>query len=158
MAQEHPNRLAEWLTLARKNAPLAREHFRDWMDAVREEPRLAWETPAIRYTVYTVGGLIAIWILTTAISWMAPPPPASARPAARTADFPVVCSNPDCGYQFVMNREFGFHDFPVACPRCTQRTGESARLCNSSACNRRWVAPVRRDDGLYCPNCGARFP
>ena len=158
MAQEHPNRLAEWLTLARKNAPLAREHFQDWIDAVREEPRLAWETPAVRYSVYTVGGLVAIWILTTTVSWMAPPPPPSARAAATTADFQVVCSNRGCGNHFVMNRPFGFNDFPVICPRCQQQTGASARLCNSSTCNGRWVAPVRRDDGLYCPICAARFP
>lgn len=157
MAQERPNRLAEWLMLLRAQAPMVRERFAAWIETVREEPRLAWETSAVRYAVYGLAGGVLIWVATSISSGLVPPPPPSARSAATTADFHVVCSSPDCGYHFVLHRPFGFHKFPVECPKCKRETGVSARRCNSSPCGGRWVAPVQTDQGLKCPRCGAKL-
>ena len=156
MAQERPNRLAEWLLLIRKQSPVVREHFAAWIEAVREEPRLAWETSAVRYAVYGFAGILLIWLATNLSGWIAPPAP-NAKPTATTADFHVVCSDPNCGYHFVIHRPFGFHKFPVECPKCKRETGVSARRCNSPACDGRWVAPVQTDQGLKCPLCGAKL-
>jgi hypothetical protein len=156
MAQERPNRLAEWLMLVRRQTPIVREHFAAWIEAVREEPRLAWETSAVRYTVYGLAALVLVWFATNLSGWIAPPPP-SAKPAATTADFHVVCSDPNCGYHFVIHRKFGFDDFPVECPKCHHKTGVSARRCNSPTCDGRWVAPLQTDQGLKCPLCGAKL-
>lgn len=154
MAQERPSRLAEWLLLFRKQVPVVREHFALWLSAVREEPRLLWETLAIRCTVYGLSGLLLLWLATTVTGWLTPPPPPSARPAATSGDFHVVCSDPQCGHHFVIHRRFGFDDFPIKCPKCNRETGASARRCNSSSCGGRWVAPVPTEHGLKCPSCG----
>ncbi len=157
MAQEHPNRLAEWLTLLRKNIPVVREHFLDWVEAVREEPRLAWETPALRYGVYGLSGIILLWVAAGVVRLAVPPLPASAKPQATTADFHVVCANPDCSHHFVIHREFGFDDFPVLCPECKRESGVAARRCNSATCAGRWVAPQSTAEGMVCPVCGSRL-
>ena len=157
MAQERPSRLAEWLMLVRKQMPVVREHFAAWVEAVREEPRLAWETSAVRYAVYALAGVVLVWLATSMTGWLAPPPPPSARPTATTADFHVVCSDPNCGYHFVIHRKFGFRDFPVECPQCKRGTGVSARRCNSPSCNGRWAAPSQAEKGLQCPHCGAKL-
>ncbi len=157
MAQERPNRLAEWIVIVRKQTPVLREHFGNWLGAVREEPRLIWETTAVRYATYVVGGAALIWLATTFSGWLAPPPPPSARPAATTADFHVVCSDAACGHHFVIHRKFGFDDFPVECPKCKRHTGVSARRCNSASCGGRWVAPVQTEQGLRCPICDGKL-
>jgi len=157
MAQERPNRLAEWLILFRKQMPVMREHFAGWLTAVREEPRLLWETLAIRCAVYGLSGLMLIWSVTTFTGWLTPPPPPNARSAATTADFHVVCSDTDCGYHFVIHRPFGFRKFPVQCPKCKRETGAFARRCNSATCGGRWVAPVQMEQGTNCPLCGAKL-
>ncbi len=154
MAQERPNRLAEWLHLARRQTPVLRDHFLDWVEAVREEPRLAWQTTAVRFSAYGVGGLLVIFAVTALIGSITPPPPASSRPAATSADFHVVCENQTCGHHFVIHRAFGFDAFPIPCPLCMKQTGVSARRCNSTTCGGRWVAPAARDDGHVCPHCG----
>jgi hypothetical protein len=153
VAQEHPNRLAEWFGVLRKNVPLVREHVTDWVQAVREEPRLIWETSGVRYSVYGLSGLLLVWVVSTVVGWMVPPLPPSARPAATTADFHVVCAEPTCAHHFLIHREFGFDDFPVPCPQCKRETGVAARRCNSPPCGGRWVAP--KAEGLVCPFCGA---
>ena len=157
MAQERPNRLAEWLMLVRKQTPIVRERIAAWFEAVREEPRMAWETSAVRYAVYALVGGVLIWLATSVSGWLAPPLPPSARSAATTADFHVICSDAHCGYHFVIHRQFGFHKFPVECPKCKRETGVAARQCNSSSCGGRWVAPVQTDQGVKCPLCGAKL-
>lgn len=157
MAQERPSRLVEWLMLVRKQTPILREHFAVWLEAVREEPRLLWETSAVRYAAYGLAGAMLIWMATTFTGWLAPPPPPSARPAATTADFHIVCSDPTCGHHFVLHRKFGFDDFPVECPQCKRLTGVSARRCNSATCGGRWVAPVRSEQEQRCPLCSAKL-
>ena len=157
MAQEKPSRMVEWLLLFRTQAPVVRQHLADWWAECREEPRLIWATPAVRYATYLVGGLIAIQLVLMSVSMIAPPPPPAARPQATTADFHVVCADPDCDHHFVIHRKFGFDSFPIECPQCHGETGVQARRCNSPDCQGRWVAPVREDGGLRCPRCRALF-
>ena len=157
MAQEDPNRLIEWLGVLRKAAPRVKQHFEAWVDQVREEPRLIWETPAVRYVVYGVAGLIVVLVARTATEMLTPARSVSARPAATSGDFHVVCTDPTCGHHFVIHREFGFSKFPVKCPKCERERGASARRCSSSTCRGSWVAPVREDGRLACPTCGAPF-
>jgi len=157
MAQERPNRLAEWFTAARDHAPQVRRSAGEWLQQVREEPRLIWETPAVRYATYGVVALIGGWLVTVAVAMITPPPPAGAKPEATTADFHVLCANDTCGHHFVINRKFGFSKFPVECPRCKKQTGMAARRCDSPTCRGRWIVPVAKDGGLTCPSCGVRF-
>ncbi len=157
MAQERPNPLIEWLMILRKQAPILRERIGDWIEQVREEPALIWATPAVRYVAYGLGAMVIVWVATGIAGAITPPPPASARPTATTADFHVVCSDPQCGHHFVIHREFGFHRFPVQCPRCERTTGVSARRCSSPTCQGRWVAPVEDEGGPKCPICGTMF-
>lgn len=154
MAQESPNRMVEWLLLVRQQVPEVRRRLQEWVDACREQPQLIWATPAVRYLTYGVGAVIATEIVVILVGWFSIPLPASARPAATTADFHVVCINPDCGAHFLVNRKFGYHGFPVTCPTCHQVTGMQARQCNSPTCGGRWVAPERREGRLQCPRCG----
>lgn len=158
MAQERPNRLAEWLMLLRQNAPVAREQLKEWVGAVRQEPRLLWEMPGVRYFVYGAGGLIATWLVVLFVGLLTPPPPPGAREPAIVADFHVVCANPGCGYHFVIQRPFGFSGFPVVCDRCKTETGMPGRRCYSENCQGRWVAPLKVDAKQKCPVCGTFFP
>jgi hypothetical protein len=157
MAQEGRNRLAEWLLLIREQVPVVRQRFEDWLSAVREEPVLLWETIAVRYAFYGVGGLLLVWAVSGVTGLLTPPPPARARPAATAADFHVVCRDTVCAKHFVIHREFGFRNFPVVCPACEQQTGARARRCNSQTCRGRWVAPEEIQGAQYCPVCGTRF-
>jgi len=153
MAQENPNRLAEWVELARAQVPVLRKRLEEWLAAVREEPAVLWEATAVRYTVYGLGAVMLAWLALWLARGLAPPPPASAKPEATTADFHVVCVNQKCGHHFVINRAFGFHKFPVECPACRGKTGMEGRRCFSSTCQGRWIAPQEKDGGLYCPVC-----
>jgi len=153
MAQEKPNLFSEWLMAARTNAPVIREHFQEWLAAVREEPRLLWETTAVRYMTYIIGGLAIVWGLNYAIYLFTPPPPTGTRPQAVTADYHVICT--ECGHHFMIHRPFGFRGFPVQCPACKKMTGVSARRCTSPTCKGRWVAPVMENGHPTCPICGA---
>jgi hypothetical protein len=155
MAQERPSRLAEWIMLLRKNVPLLREHVADWAAEVREEPRLLWETSPIRYATYGVGAILAVWLVTFVVGFLTPPPPVGAKAAATTADYHIICSDPACAYHFVVQYQFGFHDFPIECSKCMKRTGVSARRCNSPTCQGRWVAPIEISEAKKCPICGA---
>ena len=157
MAQERPNRFAEWVALLRQNAPMVRDQLKDWLGEVREEPRLLWETPAIRYATYGIAGVVVSWILVLLVGFLTPPPPPGAGNAAVTADFHVVCADPACRYNFVIQRKFGFDDFPVPCNRCKKETGVSGRRCYSESCQGRWVAPAKTDDQQKCPLCGTLF-
>lgn len=150
------SRLVEWVMLLKDEwLPSQRARLVAWYEAVRAEPVLIWQTPTIRYGVYGLGGLLAVWLLVWALSLLEPPAPAEVRARARTANFHVVCTNPDCGNHFMIAREFGFKKFPVECPQCHQRTGQRAMRCNSRACRGRFVAIIEIDGELRCRECGA---
>ncbi len=157
MAQEDRNRLGEWLILLRKQIPILRHQFADWVETVKEEPILIWQTPAIRYTVYGLAVVVLLWGVAQVAGSLAPAPPPGAKQVATTADFHVVCSDRQCAEHFVIHRKFGFRKFPVTCPRCKKNTGRQARRCNSAICQGRWVAPARVERILQCPQCGGRF-
>lgn len=154
MAQEERNRLVEWLHLLRSQLPILRRQAAEWAGEVREEPRLLWETPAVRYVVYVSVGLVLLLVVSRIPGMFGPPLPPNAKAVANTADYHVICTNEDCRHHFVINRKFGFRGFPVECPQCKRRTGEQAIRC---ACGR-WVVPQTRDGASYCPECKARLP
>jgi len=158
MAQERPNRLLELVSLVRQSLPIAREQAREWIGQVRSEPMRVWDVTAVRYAAYGLIGLFATWVLVFVVGLLTPPAPPGAREPARTADFRVVCSNPACGYNFVLRREFGFDKFPVICDRCKKQTGVLGRRCYSEKCQGRWVAPLDSELGLKCPACNSNFP
>lgn len=158
MAQEKPNRLVEWYLLIKRQAPVLREHLLDWSQAVREEPTLLWHTPAIRYAVYLLVGVLLVTTVGWGVNMLTPPPPPGAKPEATTADFHVLCTNPACGVHFAVRRPFGFDDFPVVCPHCHEKSGFAARRCPSPTCKGRWVVPERIDGGTRCPICKTPFP
>lgn len=158
MAQERPNRLAELLALARQGLPTLREQARMALARLRAEPGRVWEVAAVRYAVYGLVGLIATWILAFVVGLISPPPPPGARDPARSADFRIVCGDPQCGYNYVLRREFGYEGFPAACHRCKKVTGVPGRRCFSPRCEGRWIAPVESETQSTCPVCGNVFP
>lgn len=153
MPAEKPSKLSEWINAIREGYPAARIHLAEWIQACRVEPATLWHTPAIRITVYVLAGILAVKLVGWSIDMMAPGGPEPA-PRATTADIHVVCTNSDCGKHFVINRDFGFDDFPVTCPKCRKQSGSQARKCTSKSCRARWVAPQEDGDRLVCPECG----
>lgn len=150
------SRVSEWFVLLKDEwLPSQWARLVAWGGAVREEPYLIWQTPTIRYGVYALGCLLGVWVLVWAASLLEPAPVKDARPRAQTANFHVVCTNPECGHHFMIAREFGFKKFPVECPKCQQRTGQRATRCNSAACRGRFVATIEIDGELRCSQCGA---
>lgn len=156
MAQEDRNRLIEWLDILRDRVPFMRERVADWVADAREEPALVWETPAVRYTVYALGGLMLLWVASGVAGSIAPMP-TNAVPQATTADFHVVCSDNWCSQHFVVNRSFGFNQFPIPCAKCGMQTGVRSLRCYSNTCGGRWVAPLKTDEGLRCARCDGRL-
>lgn len=150
MPVQKESKIAEWIAALREGWPGVRVRFDEWKDTVRENPALIWATPAVRYPVYGIGALLAVWALTWAVGQLQPP---EAVPPAETADFHVLCTNPECGHHFVINEEFDFDDFPVVCPKCKKKTGQRAVRCASQTCRGRWVVPEKRGDEYYCPYC-----
>lgn len=144
MPVEKDPKLGMYIDALKAWLPSVRLRAAEWVEACREEPALIWQTPAVRYLVYTCGGMVALWIVLALIGSMAPK---DVVPRARTADFHVVCTNPSCGKHFVINRKFGFDDFPVDCPRCQQRTGEQAVRCTGGPRDGAWVPAKLNDQG-----------
>ncbi len=157
MAQERPSRVHDWVHAVRTQTPVVRAQFREWTAEVKEDPGLIWQTAVVRYLTYGVMALLAAWLVRGGITLIAPPPPPNSRPTATSADFFCRCAASGCGRRFVIHRPFGFDDFPVECPRCSQPSGLPARPCHSAACRGDWVVPTVRDDGKYCSICGTRF-
>lgn len=146
------SRFSEYLAAVKAWGATARAHAVNWKEAVREEPALIWQTPAIRYSVYGVGAFLGLCTLLWGLSLFHPP---RVEPPARTADFHVVCTNAACARHFVINRKFGFDDFPVLCPACQQKTGQQALRCASKACGGKWVVPKQQGDEYVCSRCAA---
>ena len=157
MAQEKPNRLVEFVLLLRKQGSVLRQHVVEWLAAIQENPRLLWEAAGIRYFTYLVGGVMLAWGASVIAHSLAPPLPPGAKQLATTADFHVLCSRPECGEHFIINRSFGFRSFPVPCAKCQQTTGNLARQCNSEKCHGRWVRPTPDETGSTCPMCAQPF-
>lgn len=155
MPSSKPNRLIEWYLLFKDEwLPAQGQHWREWWSAVKEEPGLAWETPALRYGVYGSVGLALLLMLSSLAAFITPPPPADARPQATTASFHVVCSKTDCRKHFLIERKFGFHKFPVPCPQCQGKTGLRGLRCASEECGGRYVGVREDKDRLVCTQCG----
>jgi hypothetical protein len=151
MPVEKDPKLGLYIDALKAWLPTVRIRLVAWAEACREEPTLIWQTPAVRYTVYGLGGLLTVWMVGAFIGMFAP---ADAIPRARTADFHVVCTNPRCGHHFLINRKFGFDDFPVKCPRCAQITGAQAIRCNGGPRDGAWVAASTDAEGRwYGPDC-----
>ena len=149
------NRFINWdLLLKDEWLPGQGRRMVDWSQAVREEPRLIWQTPQVRYMVYGLGILVGVWALMSVVSALEPAPPKGAQSRARTADIHVVCTNPECRHHFLIKREFGFDRFPVVCPRCKQKSGQRAVRCFSKGCGGKYVVPVESGGRLYCSQCG----
>ncbi len=150
------NRLTAWYLLIKDEwLPTQRHKFGEWWVAVREEPRLLWNTPQFVYSLIGLGVIIAIVVVAWLTDFVAPPPPSDARDKATTANFHVVCSQPECLHHFMIEREFGFDDFPVECPRCKQDTGQQGQRCRSNTCRGRYVPTIEKDGHIHCRICDA---
>ena len=158
MDQEDRNRFVEWLGLLRKQAPVARQHAEDWLEEVRNEPRLIWDTAVVRYATYGLVALVLLWMGLGLADAVSPVPAAATKPKATSADFHAMCTNRACKRHFVIHREFGFRKFPGVCPKCGEKTGGEARRCYSPNCQGRWVAPRQIDGVRKCPRCRNELP
>ncbi|MCP4249103.1 MAG: hypothetical protein GY778_18830 [bacterium] len=155
MPPPRQSRLIAWYLLLKDEwIPAQWRGLSAWGQAAREEPRLIWETPQVRYAVYGIGVLIGVGVLVWLASALGPPQK-DVQPRAKTADFHVICLDDDCGHHFLINRKFGFDRFPVTCPRCEGQTGHRAQRCHSRACAGRYVAPIESDGEFICASCGA---
>ena len=83
MPVEKESKLGQWIAALREGWPAIRAGVDEWTDAVRENPALIWATPAVRYTVYGLGGLLALWLVTWGVGQFQPP---EAAPPAATAE------------------------------------------------------------------------
>lgn len=157
MAQEKPNKLAEWLSIVREQSPTWREAVRRWAAHVMEDPSLIWQNAVVRYVTYGLAGIVLLVTVNTIMRAVSPPVPQSAKPEAVTADYHVICTAGNCGHHFVINRRFGFNGFPVTCSQCEKETGSQAIKCPQMTCQR-WVVPIETETGRYCPECDYGFP
>ena len=156
MSAPRDNRLITWYLLLKDEwLPAQWTRLKDWFSAVRAEPHLFWQTPQVRYGGIAVGVLVAVWFLAGLARMLEPANAREMQPQATTATFHVLCTNPDCKHHFLVERKFGFDDFPVQCPRCKQKTGQHAVRCVSTLCGGKYVAPIEMDGELRCPECGA---
>lgn len=149
------NRWTEWLEITRERKDVARLALREWWVAVKAEPELFWQTPAVRYAAYGLGALMVIFAMRTAIEMLQPVDPKLMTPRAKTANFDVICSNPQCRQHFLIERKFKFRRFPVTCRYCDQETGRQALRCTSEACRGKLVMTARVDSKHQCTACGA---
>jgi len=138
MPVEKESKLSVWIAALREWVPMVRARTVDWWMVVRENPVLIWQTPAVRYTVIGIGGLIAVLVLRWFLLAMAPDSAGGGKPT-RTAQFHVICDSPDCGHHFAITREFKFKKFPVQCPKCNKKTGYRAVLSTSGPDKGQWV-------------------
>ncbi len=145
------SKLGQYIDAFKEWLPSVRLRLGEWVDVCRAEPALIWQTPAVRYTTYATLALIGVYILSAVAGLFGP---ARVAEPARTADFNVVCTNPACGHHFVINRKFGYDDFPVQCPKCRQETGARALRYKDGPCAGQW-APVQTGDAgqLQLPPC-----
>ena len=156
MPPQQQNRLVAWYLLVKDEwLPGQWQRLVAWSAAARREPYLIWQTPQIRYAVYGLGALAGVWLLVWMATLLEPAPSQGVRSRAQTANFHVVCSNPQCKHHFVIVRKFGFKRFPVTCTRCDQKSCQRARRCFSPTCNRRFVIPITSEARLRCSECGA---
>ncbi|NOX59187.1 MAG: hypothetical protein GXP29_10065 [Planctomycetes bacterium] len=139
------------LDAIREGVPAAKAKFGEWCETCREEPTLIWQTPAIRYVTYAVVGLVGVLTVSAVANSCVPNIDVQER--ATTTDHRVMCTNTDCANTFVVDRPFGFDDFPVTCPKCSKQTGERSVRCNSETCKGRWIVRDRRGDRFVCPHC-----
>ena len=155
MPPSQNNRLIAFILLLKDEwLPAQRNRFNEWYFECRQEPILFWETPKVRYGTYALGGITALWIITWLIGSF-DPVPTDARPRATTAGYHVTCGRNDCGHHFLIDRKFGFDDFPVVCPQCHKETGQQSMRCLSSKCKGKYVLPAEREGKKVCRECGA---
>lgn len=156
MAQEKPNKLAEWMEIVREQSPTWKDAVRTWVAQVAENPAQIWQNTVIRYSVLAIGGIMLLLIIDTGLKAVTPPIPEGAKEQAVTADYHVICTQASCGSHFVINRRFGFNRFPVTCNKCEMESGAKAVKCPRSTCQK-WVAPIKEDDQSFCPYCDYKF-
>ncbi len=141
------------LDAIREGVPSTKAKFREWFDTCREEPALFWQTPAIRYITYGALGVIGMLIVSAVANSCTPN--IEVKEQATTTDHRIICTNPECGHMFVIDRPFDFDSYPVKCPKCSKNTGQPALRCNSQNCGGKWVVRTVRNDRFVCPQCGA---
>ena len=147
------NRWTEWKEIILQRREAIRLSIADWWVQCREEPALVWQTPLVRYITYFSIGLVALLAVRSAAHLLEPPNAKQMSPRARTANFDVICTNPECGRHFVIKRQFSFDAFPVKCPFCKKPTGHLALRCHSPSC-RGTLQPSHLENGVpVCDSC-----
>lgn len=152
-----PSKLQELIAGLREWLPGVKPRALEWWDTVREEPRLVWTSTAFRCVCLAAGGIMLLLVASTIAGWAEPSATSVHGPAARTANFDVLCSDLNCAHRFVINRKFSFHKFPVKCTKCQQSTGQRGRRCSSATCSGKLAIPVEGELGPICNRCGERF-
>jgi hypothetical protein len=146
---------AEFREAFKSQSESAREQLSQWLTDVRGQPELIWQTVAVRYSVYGMGGLLAVLLVRTAIGLLQPVDLAQFEAPARTAHFDVICDNASCKHHFVIERKFSFDRFPVTCPHCDQPSGQLALRCNSRTCGGKLVPTKIVNRRIVCAVCAA---
>jgi hypothetical protein len=141
MPVEKESKTSQWISALREWLPTVGPRLKEWWEVVRENPRLIWETTNVRWAALAVAVLVSLFMVRGCVTAIIP---ASRGEPAETALFHVTCTNPGCHHHFVIEREFGFDDFPVQCPKCGKETGVHAVL-KPGAGGGRWVPRERRD-------------
>jgi hypothetical protein len=154
--------LPHQLRVAREELP---GRWQAWREALREDPSIFWRT-----TIVQVIGLILLVALGIVVSQrivaaFTPAGDTVFRKPDRTAVLYVACTNPACLASATIERPREFHDWPVTCAKCGQKTAYRAIQCPTC---KQWYAPTPSSDGTppaapaggsaadaKCPHCAA---
>lgn len=152
MLPTRPNPLGRAFLALKEWWPSVPARLKAWLQTVRAEPVLIWETRPVRYSAY--GFLLLVGLL--AVRWASGsllPPDAGANLVSDQVDYHVICASPGCGHYFVLEAKRGFDHFPIVCPKCGHKTGVNGRKCFSPTCGGRWVMPGLLNGRLVCSVC-----
>lgn len=146
MSPVDPGRLSELPNQVRQRAADFKTDFRQWREDVGKDPSLLFRALPLRLGLWLVLGLGVFFGLRAVIGAITPPS-GQFETATRDATLYVACTNPDCRAAYRTSRPMDFHDWPITCEKCAQRTVERAIQC--ARC-RSWY--VKGTPG-GCPRC-----
>lgn len=150
MGSRSGNSLNERLLATRTAWENWRADWKQWKQDVRDDPAVLFRTPGVRIGLLLAFGLLGLWGARVLSRSIVSPEllGADARPT-RVATLYVACAT-GCGYFEPISRPMDFKDWPMTCPKCSEKDVYRAKPCGRC---RGWYAvrPGATDDG--CPIC-----
>ncbi len=146
MSPVDPGRLSELPNQVRQRAADFKADFGQWKADVGKDPSLLFRALPLRLALWAVLGLGVFFALRAVLGGLAPPP-GQFETATRDATLYVACTNPACRASYRTTRPMDFHDWPLVCEKCGQKSVERATQCTRC---RKWYA---KGTAGGCPWC-----